>query len=470
MTLRFEPILTDGIAQVSYFICDDSAGCAAVIDPCPDVDVYFEKARHYGVTITHIFETHIHADFMSGSKELESRCKGSAKIFVSVEGDAKYNFEHEPIHDSDEFVFGEVKLTAKHTPGHTPEHLSYLLSDTSKSGESWGILTGDSLFVDSMGRPDLLGDEKTEELTQALYKTMRDFFCQLDDNVIIYPCHAAGSACGPDIGDRMSSTIGYEKKYNPYMQIETYEEFKKEVQNNAPPVPTHYPKMKKINAKGPEIYGHTPHVRALNVTEFANNISEPKAVLIDTRDMLAFGGGHINGAVNIGQRPILSVWAGWLIDTNASIFLVLPNDEDVNFVVNLLWRTGHTNIHGYLAGGMRSWQEAGRELTHLPQISVHELYNNKNQYLPLDVRKDEEWENGHIKGATHKFLGHLQQNISGFDREKPMATYCASGYRASIAASLLQKNGFKNIHNIPGSFKAWKNAGYPIQQPKETKK
>lgn len=162
MTLRFEPILAEGIAQVSYFVCDDSAGCAAVFAPRPDVDVYLDKARHYGVTITHVFETHIHADFMSGARELVFRCKGSAALYVSVEGDASYDFDHEPVKDRDQFRFGEVTITARHTPGHTPEHLSYLLSDTSKDRQAWGIMTGDSLFVDSLGRPDLLGDEKTE--------------------------------------------------------------------------------------------------------------------------------------------------------------------------------------------------------------------------------------------------------------------------------------------------------------------
>ncbi len=468
MTLRFDPILTEGIAQVSYFICDDSAGYAAVIDPRPDADIYLKKARHYGVTITHIFETHIHADFLSGGRELVSRCKGSADLYVSVEGEASYDFEYKSVKDGDEFTFGKVKITAKHTPGHTPEHLSYLLTDTSKSKQPWGVLTGDSLFVDSMGRPDLLGDEKTEELTRALYKTMREFFCNLNDDIIIYPCHAAGSACGPDIGDRMSSTIGYEKKFNPYMQIDNYDNFKKAVQNNAPPVPTHYPKMKKLNAKGPKVFGHTPHVRAIPVDEFAQAIKSSDAFLLDTRDMLAFGGGHIKSALNIGARPILSVWAGWFIDPEAPIYLVLSDEEkDLNTVVNLLWRTGHTNIQGYLAGGMQSWQEAGKELESLPQLSVHELNENLNKYSPLDVRKGEEWNSGHIPSASHYFLGELPDTLSQLNKDEMIATYCASGYRASIASSLLQKHGFKNVHNIPGSFKAWKAANYPTQTPKE---
>ena len=262
----------------------------------------------------------------------------------------------------------------------------------------------------------------------------------------------------------MSSTIGYEKKYNPFMQIDNYDEFKKTVQGNAPPVPTHYPKMKKLNAKGPETFGHTPQVRAMSVEEFEDEMNGTDVTIIDTRDMLAFGGGHIKGSLNIGQRPILSVWAGWLVDTKAPILLVLPDDKDLEQVVNLLWRAGHTNIKGYLAGGMRNWQEAGKKIAQLPQLPVHELNENKGQSQPLDVRKDKEWNNGYIPGATHVFLGELTDKLGTLEKEKNYAVYCASGYRASIASSLLQKNGFKNIHNIPGSFKAWKAAEFPIEK------
>lgn len=225
--------------------------------------------------------------------------------------------------------------------------------------------------------------------------------------------------------------------------------------------------MKKLNAKGPETYGHTPQVRALSVKEFENEINNTDAIIVDTRDMLAFGGGHIKNALNIGQRAILSVWAGWLIDINTPILLVLPDDKDLREVVTLLWRTGHTNIKGYLAGGMRNWQESGKELTKLMQLTVHELNRNIEQYQPLDVRKDEEWNNGYIPGAMHIFLGELLNESCKLDKEQNLAVYCASGYRASIASSLLQKNGFSNVYNIPGSFKAWSAAEFPVESEEE---
>lgn len=202
----------------------------------------------------------------------------------------------------------------------------------------------------------------------------------------------------------MSSTIGYEKKYNPYMQIDNFEEFRQTIQNNAPPIPAHYPVMKKLNAKGPAVFGHTPEVRALSASEFEQAAKTPDAVLLDTRDMLAFGGGHIKGALNIGLQPILSVWAGWLIDTESPIYLILNNEEkDLDEVVNLLWRIGHTNIQGYLAGGMTSWREAGKELSQLPQLSVHDFKTKQEHFLTLDLRKDEEWASGHLPDATHIF-------------------------------------------------------------------
>lgn len=212
MALIFECIQTEGIAALSYLIGDDAAGVAAVIDPRADVDCYLELARAKKVTITHIFETHIHADLVSGARELWARLGAeSAKIFVSHEGGARYDFPHEPIHDGDSFKVGAVLITVRHTPGHTPEHVAYLVAEKEHADAPWGVLTGDSLFVNSAGRPDLLGSDQAKKLAGQLFHTLRDFYLELDDGVIIYPAHGAGSPCGADIGDRLSSTIGHER-------------------------------------------------------------------------------------------------------------------------------------------------------------------------------------------------------------------------------------------------------------------
>lgn len=462
MTLRFEQILADGVAQSSYLLGGDSAGTAAVIDPRPDCEIYPEIARRYGLAITHVFETHIHADFMSGARELVERLGGQAKLCVSVEGGARYGFDHHPIRDGDRFTFGGAKMETRHTPGHTPEHVSFLLYEGERDAP-WGVLTGDSFFVDSVGRPDLMGDEETERLTEALFRTVRDFYMKLDDGVAIYPCHGAGSACGPDIGDRLASTIGYERRHNPYVRITDPERFRKKMNEDAPPVPTHYPRLKKVNAGGPPVVGNLPAVPGLPPAAFAAAIEDGDAQLLDLRDMLAFGGGHIAGALNIGARPELSVWAGWLIDPDRPLFLVMSDDRQLPEALRLLWRTGFTDFGGYLAGGMAAWREAGRPIRHVPQLSVQELHK-EDGILPLDVRKDGEWQNGRIPGARHVFLGELRERLDELDRDRPVATYCASGFRASIAASILAAHGFTRVHNVPGSWKAWKAAGFETEQ------
>lgn len=464
MTLRFEQILADGVAQCSYLIGDDSTGTAAVIDPRPDVVVYLELAKRYGLAITHVFETHIHADFMSGARELVARLGGAPELCVSVEGGAEYAFDHHPVRDGDSFTFGGARMVARHTPGHTPEHIAFLLHE-SDADEPWGVLTGDSFFVDSVGRPDLLGDEETDELTEALFHTIQEFYMKLPDGVIIYPCHGAGSACGPNIGDRMSSTIGYERAHNKYAAITDLDAFKRAMNENAPPVPTHYPRLKKVNAAGPEVLGNLPRVPGMTPNAFAEAIEADDVQLLDVRDMLSFGGGHIAGALNIGARPELSVWAGWLLDPERPIYLVLEEDGQLEEVLRLLWRTGFTRFGGYLSGGMGAWREAGRKLRHIPQLTVHEL--RESRALPLDVRKDEEWQQGHVPEATHIFLGELRERLEELDRTTEIATYCASGFRASMASSILAANGFDNVQNVPGSWKAWKKAGYETETPEQ---
>ena len=236
MSLVFKTIQTEGIAELSYLVGDDDEGVAAVFDPRADCDVYIEAARHAGVIITHIFETHIHADLVSGSRELCAQLE-TAKIYASGEGGAEYGFNPEKIKDGDRFKFGEVIVTARHTPGHTPEHMSYLLSEADHPEEPWAVLTGDSLFVSSAGRPDLLGEKFTRQLAEQQFHTLHDFYLNLPDHVMIYPNHGAGSPCGADIGARLSSTIGYERKFNNFLQFTDAKSFTDFAIKTAPPVP-----------------------------------------------------------------------------------------------------------------------------------------------------------------------------------------------------------------------------------------
>jgi hydroxyacylglutathione hydrolase len=462
MSLIFERVLTDGIAEISYLIGDDEEGTAAVIDPRPDVEVYLELARKNGVSITHVFETHIHADLVSGSRELADRT-GTAKIFASSEGGAEYGFKIEPVKDGAEFRFGTLILTARHTPGHTPEHVSYVAADDEHPEFPWGVFTGDSLFVNSAGRPDLLGRD-ADKLASQLYDTLWGLFAKMDDSVIIYPSHGSGSPCGAEIGDRLESTIGFEKRFNPYYERKERKAFVEYALATPPPEPTYYKRMKKVNAAGPEILGGLPIIPALPPKIFKDRVDAKDAQLVDTRTMLAFGGGHIDGALNIAASPILSIWAGWFLDPEKPILLVLESDSDVEKLAQLFVRTGYTKFAGYLVGGMRAWQNAGYPLRELRQMTIHQLQRSRNGLQVVDVRGPAEWKNGHIPGAQHIFLPQLRKSSNELDRERPVLVYCATGYRASLAASILQQDGFFDVRNLPGSLHAWKAAKLPIEE------
>jgi hydroxyacylglutathione hydrolase len=462
MALVFERIQTEGIAELSYLVGDDSEGAAAVFDPAPDVAKYVKLARRKKVAITHIFETHIHADFVSGARELGDRL-GSARIYLSHEGDAHYGFDHEPLKNGSQFTFGGTVVTVRYTPGHTPEHVSYVLAEKDRRDPPWGVLTGDSLFVNSAGRPDLLGSDETEELTQQLFETLRKFYLALPDSVMIFPAHGHGSPCGADIGDRMQSTIGYERKFNPFLQFTDFAKFKEHALRSTPPVPTHYPRMKKANAHGPEILGHLPRVPALPPKAFAAAVEQKRGVLVDTRMMLGFGGGHIRGAVNIGGSPMLSIWAGWLLDPGDPILLVLNEDAQLDQILELFIRTGYTNFAGYLAGGMRAWDNAGFSIEEISQMSVHEVNATARSLQIVDVRAPTEWKQGHVPGARHIFLPDLRKKSRELDLEKRTAVYCDSGYRASLGASILKQEGFACVGNVPGSWQAWKKAKLPVE-------
>ncbi|MHB8955135.1 MAG: rhodanese-like domain-containing protein [Pirellulaceae bacterium] len=461
MSLILETVQTEGIAELSYLIGDDGPGVAAVIDPRPDVEIYLELARRRNVSITHIFETHIHADLVSGARELAERV-GNAKIYVSVEGGAKYDFEHEGIRDGATFEFGDLVLTARHTPGHTPEHMSYLAGEKKRAPKIWGVFTGDSLFVNSAGRPDLMGADQAEALADQLYDTLRNFYLTLDDDVIIYPSHGHGSPCGAEIGDRLSSTIGYERQFNPFLQHPDRAEFKEFTLSSAPPEPTYYKRMKRLNAEGPVVIGNLPLVPGLPPKAFLEAIGKEGAVVVDTRSMLAFAGGHIQGALNIGGSPELSIWAGWMLDPKKPLLLVLEHDNDVAKTVPLFVRTGYTKFAGYLVGGMKAWDNAGFPLHEACPMTVHEVKEQADELQILDVRSPEEWNEGHIPGAKHIFLPDVPGKLGEVRKDKPIAVYCNSGYRASLATSILKTAGL-DAHTVPGSWQAWVNAGYPVQ-------
>lgn len=456
-----------GLAHISYLLGDEDAGVAIVIDPRRDVDTYLHVARCHGVRITQVLETHIHADFVSGSTELAGAT--SAEIIVGAKG--AYSFPVRKVSEGDIIPVGaKLKLQVFDTPGHTPEHVCFLVSGGLGSEAPWGLFTGDTLFAGEVGRPDLLGEGEEESLARQLYHTLFDKLLKLGDEIEIYPAHGKGSPCGASIGDRLTSTIGYERRNNAKLQAETAEEFIRAVLSDLPPAPTYYPRMKKINAEGPPALPCHRVIQPLNLRSFAAEREKENTVLLDTREIDAFAGAHIYGALNIALRSEFPVWAGWMLEPNQRILLVLNQPDDLETVRRDLVRVGIENIVGFLGSGMRGWTEGGRDFVSNRSVSVHELKRRLKDGLEdlqiLDVRSESEWSEGTIPSAQHAFLGHLHSDLPAtLDTDKPVLTYCGSGFRASIAASVLENLGFSRVMNLPGSMKAWKAAGFETVRP-----
>jgi hydroxyacylglutathione hydrolase len=461
----FEPIRTDGLALISYFVGDKKSGMAAVIDPRRDVEVFVELAAKHKLKITHALETHIHADFVSGSRELADRT-GTAKVYASVEGEARYGYPVEPLKHKSQIDLGNVTLTVLHTPGHTPEHVSFLAAEKAAKDKPWGLFTGDFLFAGSVGRPDLLGVENTEWLAKVLFKTLQTGYAGLPDAVPIFPAHGAGSPCGANLADR-DSTLGIERKENPALQFKDEAKFIDWLLFSQPPVPYYWPRMKKLNAAGPEVLKGLPKVEWYSPKGFKSLVEKGDVQLIDNRHMLAYAGSHVPGALNIGPKADLSMWAGWMLDPDKPIALVLGKEGDLPEVLRWFIRTGYTKFAGALKGGMDAWVQDGLPLDTVPTMTVHQVrktFPTKDMQL-LDVRLPLEWDMGHIPGAKYIFLPELTKKLDRLDKSKPVVVYCASGYRSSIAAGVLKQHGF-TVYNVPGSYKAWTAAGYPVEQPK----
>ena len=460
--MLFETVKSEGLSHFSYVIGDEHAGICAVIDPRRDVEVYLEIAQANSVRITHILETHIHADFVSGSRELAAQT--GAPIYGGASDD--YGFDYRPLHEGDMLELGPLMLEVLHTPGHTPEHVSFVVRGSLGAPANWGVFTGDTLFAGEVGRPDLLGEGTEEQLTRQLYHSLHDKLLKLGDEIIIYPAHGEGSPCGASIGDRPTSTIGYERRHNPIFQARNVDEFAQQVLGSLSPAPRYYPFMKKINAEGPALLGHLPHLPALDVAAFREQIDQPNTIVVDTREPASFGGGHIPGAINIPLRDAFPMWVGWLLQPEQRILLVLGDEAEIDTAHRHLRRVGDDNIIGYLRQGMRTWFEAGAIFARTPQVSIHELREQlkaRRGMQILDVRSDSEWEQGHIPAAQHIYLPYVEERLELLDRRQPVATYCGSGFRAGMAASILQRHGFQDVYNIPGSMSAWTSADFPLE-------
>lgn len=461
--LVFEPIYTDGLAQISYLVGDSKAAVAAVIDPRRDIDIYLDLAREKGLRIAYAIETHIHADFVSGAQALAER--SGAEIIGGSSAD--YAFALRQAADGEVLELGQVSLEIIHSPGHTPEHISLLLRDSQQGEQPFALFTGDTLFNLDVGRPDLLGEDSTRQLAAQLYSTLFTRYLPLGERIEIYPCHGAGSACGKSIGDRRHSTLGNELLFNPALNQQRSErEFVDWLLAEMPEPPRHYARLKKLNARPLDLHG--PALPPpLSPEEFRQRTADPSAVqLVDVRSILAFGGGHVPGALNIALRNEFVSWAGWMLDDQRPIYLIGEDSHEIHQATLQLYRIGLDQVAGYLRNGMSDWQNAGLPLECVGEWTVHELDRRRGdpQVQVLDVRAPEELEQGRVPGAKHAFVAHLPRHLEQLDRSKIVATYCGSGYRASIAASILKRHGFSQVVNVPGSWAAWRKHDLPVAE------
>jgi hydroxyacylglutathione hydrolase len=471
----FQRFYDTRLAQASYLIGCQRTDEAVVVDPNRDVQQYLDAAAKEGLRVTHVTETHIHADFVSGARELARRA--GAQLFLSDEGDVewKYAFAKEErarlVKDGDHFMVGNIRIDVMHTPGHTPEHISFLVTDTPAASGPWGILTGDFVFVGDVGRPDLLersaGHVGTMEASaRRLFRSLQRFR-ELPAHLQVWPGHGAGSACGKALGAIPSTTVGYELIGNWGLTTPDEDEFVRMVLAGQPEPPRYFAQMKRINKEGPRILGGIPRPTRLPAQALVS-LLRAGAIVVDTRSAAEFAAGHAVGTLNIPLGDAFTTWAGWL----------LPHDRDVHLLVDTtgcahcietavrdLAMIGLDRVAGVIgAESLGALASSGRALATVAQATPKEAAEMIAQggAAVLDVRGRSEWEAGHLPDAPNIPVGYLSDRLSELPTDRPLIVYCQGGTRSAIAASVLQARGLTNVVNLVGGITAWQQAGLPV--------
>lgn len=455
------------LAHASYLVGCQKAKVAVVVDPGRDIEQYVEMAQREGLQLTAVAETHIHADYVSGARELADRA--GATLYLSDEGPAewKYQFadlyDHRLLKDGDSFMIGNLRFDVLHTPGHTPESLSYFLTDQGGGADQpMGIFTGDFVFVGSIGRPDLLEEaaglaNTAEPGARDLFRSVKKFKT-LPDFLQVWPAHGAGSACGKGLGAVPSSTVGYEQRFNPALQFTDEDAFVRYILSDQPEAPKYFALMKRLNKEGPAVMGG----RGLPEACASNSVQSvlDSSTVIDLSPPAQFAAGHVPGTINI-PLAMLAGWAGWVVDYSRPVYLI-ADPAQLNEAVRILRKIGLDDIRGYFdAFGLR---QSGLMNHRYRSGTLEELRPavESGDVQLIDVRSDREWYSGQIAGAEHCFLGRLPKWISETEIDRPIVAHCQSGARSAIAASILQAHGL-DVINMIGGFGAWTAAGLPIE-------
>lgn len=456
----------DGLGCASYIVGCEAKGVAAIIDPDREVQKYLDAATARGLTITHIIETHLHADHVSGNSDLAART--GAAIYVHEASGAE--FPHQPVKDGDVLELGNLRLKVIHTPGHTPESITLLLTDTTRSDQPWIALTGDTLFVGDMGRPDLVGAEAANGLASDMYHTINEKILPLSDGLLIYPGHGAGSLCGKSIGSMRSTTLGYERISNPALAPRNKEEFVEYAVSGLPEQPGNHTRIKAMNRKGVKPLG-VVQPAPLSIND-ALPYFQRGAGLLDTRPKADYVQAHVPGSVHLEADDQLSNRIGFVFPPDVPMILLLNDASDYERVVYSLARVGYENVVGFIAEGLDVWERMGLPLTagDVKDIEPKELHDlmqscaNGDCPVVVDVREPWEFRQGHVPGAILMPLGQIASRVAELDPERPVAVICASGNRSQSAAALFGQKGFKTVYNVLGGTGGWMYDGLPISR------
>ena len=461
--MYFQHVYDKTLAQASYFIGCQKAGVAAVIDPKRDIDTYLEIAKQNNMQITHIFETHIHADFLSGARELAAVT--GAKMYLSDEGGEgwQYEFAHEGLKHGQQLMVGNLKIEVLHTPGHTPESISFLLTDTPASKEPVMLFTGDFVFVGDIGRPDLLEkaagmvgtqDKGAEQMYQSI-----NLFANLPEFIQVWPGHGAGSACGKALGAVPSTTVGYEKKRNWAFSYGTNKAgFIDFLLTDQPEPPKYFAKMKELNKVDRPLLTEVPTIKEMTAAEL--KAAMDKGVkLIDTRNKQDFEKGFIPGSINIQGNNSFATWMGWFVTYNEP-FILLAAPSQMDDLTRKLMRIGLDNIHGFVDAAKIN-ELANGPLSTSTMVNISDVKANTTAQV-IDLRGAAEFNAGHIAGATNVFVGTLLQNLAKVPKDKPVIIHCQGGDRAAIGYSLLVKEGYTNVSNYSPGMNEWIKEAQPL--------
>jgi hydroxyacylglutathione hydrolase len=456
--MYFEQFYLGCLAHASYMLA--SQGEAVVVDPQRDVDIYLKAAEEHAVKIRHIFETHLHADFVSGHKELAART--GARIYMGARAGAQ--FAHVAVQDGFELPVGKVVLKVLDTPGHTSESICLLVTDEEKSASPWAVLTGDTLFLGDVGRPDLSKAHTPAQLAGMLYESLHHKLLGLADEVLVYPAHGAGSLCGRNMRAERSSTIGTERLTNYALQIKSREEFIRQLTTNLLARPEYFLQDAEINRAGAPTLADLAELVPISASGLKSMLEEG-VIALDVRSGDQFANGHVPGSINIALSGQFASWAGTVLGLSARPVLIADSSEQLCEARLRLARVGIEDSRGYLNGGVEAWKQADFMLAELPQITVEALHDRLQAHAcqVLDVRREPEWQAAHIEGAEWWPLDHFKVSPPEIDRARAVAVHCKSGYRSMIACSLLQRAGFRNITNVIGGFDAWQQANLPVQ-------